>query len=309
MEKDKLESKIKKIAEELLSIPEETRTKSEDLTILKTKLADFSWRWAEGVFGKTKIECAGEEIMKCAAACLKNFSGQPDDFIKYLSASLKTQIERANERNAESESSAMKAPEKKSRLAKNAIRYAEENALEIRSDAAQEKIARIFGLPKEKIRRALDCCFTCRTEDEFVIGDDGEYASMFDTALLSPKSRNRYPAEKALLDGDMQAKLKHKLFRIDLIFQKKQERVKPYLSALIMRQILFELDNAKIDFGQFPAFLSEFNFSKYGKSAELLENVASGKDIPTQEETAAMFGKDKTDASRTMRGFLEKMKD
>ena len=132
MDKKQLEERIEKTVFQILS-------DSESLS-LKTKLAGDLWNWAKLVFGEERVKNAGKEIFECVNRSLTNFHGKAKDYIKYISASLKKEIFRANKNNAIFEKQVVSLPEKKNRLLWQIKRYAEENNIDI-----QEKLSVIFG--------------------------------------------------------------------------------------------------------------------------------------------------------------------
>ena len=54
-------------------------------------------------------------------------------------------------------------------------------------------------------------------------------------------------------------------------------------------------------------YLAVRSFAMTAEALKVKEAFLSGDKCPTQQEVAAWFGRDKTDASRTLRKFLAKM--
>ncbi len=302
MDKKQLEERIEKTVFQFLS-------DSESLS-LKTKLAGDLWNWAKLVFGEERVKNAGREIFECVNRSLTNFHGKAKDYIKYISASLKKEIFRANKNNAIFEKQVVSLPEKKNRLLWQIKRYAEENNIDIAKIDVQEKLSVIFGCSGAEISKLILWNERSNVQSENAICETGEEISLFDSKEIFEASLYESPedfviskAEKA----EIQNKIKSVVSRIGEEFCKKQERVKPYLSALITRQILFELEKSQIEKLFVSDLISDCGFAKFEKATEIVEDYfASGK-ISTQEEVAAMFGKNKTDASRMMRAFLDKL--
>ncbi len=94
---------------------------------------------------------------------------------------------------------------------------------------------------------------------------------------------------------------------MDSIFREQQERTKPFLSALLTRVFLSKSEEAKMPSKMAQEYLAVRSFVMTAEALKVKEAFLSGDKCPTQQEVAAWFGRDKTDASRTLRKFLEKM--
>lgn len=302
MDKRQLEEKILKTVSQIFS--------DSDSLSLKTKLAGDLWNWAKLVFGEEQVKNAGKEIFECAKRSLSTFNGKAEDYIKYISVSLKNEIRRANDKDATFEKQVISLPEKKNRLLRQIKRYAEENNIDISKLSVQEKLSVIFGCSPTDISKLSlwDECSNVQSEN--AVDENGEGSSLFDSKWIFEASLYESPEDYVISEFEnakRQVKIKSVVSKIDEKFSKKQERVKPYLSALIARQILFEFEKSQTEKLFISDLLLNCNFIKFEKTSEILEDYfASGK-IPMQEEVSAMFGKDKTDASRTMKNFLEKL--
>jgi len=86
-----------------------------------------------------------------------------------------------------------------------------------------------------------------------------------------------------------------------------QDRTKPYLSALLTHRVLCELDAAKVDSTVIAVVLRNVRFSDTEHGRTLIRLFFEAKSFPTQEDIAKQFGKDKTDASRTISIFIKKL--
>ena len=95
---------------------------------------------------------------------------------------------------------------------------------------------------------------------------------------------------------------------IDVAFAASQDRTKPYLSALLTHRVLCELDAAKTDSAVIAEVLHNTRFADTEHGRTLIRLFFEAENLPTQEDIAAQFGKDKTDASRTIHKFLQKVR-
>jgi hypothetical protein len=86
------------------------------------------------------------------------------------------------------------------------------------------------------------------------------------------------------------------LSEIDKMFKNRQDRVKPYLRALLTLKMLKLLDSIE-------SLPSGYEFIDYG----FFEKYSKENKLPTQKEVAALFGRDETDASRTLSKFSKRI--
>lgn len=303
MDKTKLEEKITRVASELFLIPTEQRENSADFLSVRTKLADLVWRWAKLIFNHNRLENAGKEIMECINCSLKNFDGESRDYICYISKSIKTEIERANEKKLVFENSIISIPEQKRRKINKLLRYANEYGKDIQLIETQRKVALIFGYTVDGISELVKIYFQSRVCGETEISSDGAVISLFDNADIF----NADLYDKT--DGPMiqRESLKEALLMIDEKFSGVQERTKPYLSALILRQVLEELSSANADYKTYFEYLNGKAFFTTSAACKVKDFFLKNKRCPSQQEVAEWFNRDKTDASRTFREFLKKL--
>jgi hypothetical protein len=71
--------------------------------------------------------------------------------------------------------------------------------------------------------------------------------------------------------------------------------------------VLCELDAAKVDSTVIAVVLRNARFSDTEHGRTLIRLFFEAEAFPTQEDIAAQFGKDKTDASRTISSFIKKL--
>ncbi len=127
-----------------------------------------------------------------------------------------------------------------------------------------------------------------------IINDEsGKGVSIFDLM-----ESNLHNPEIDFESKESRAKTVKILKVIDECFLGRQDRVKKYLSALLTHKlfdVLSSLDKYK----------ANVNFQFIDKKLfEELYHIQDPKDFPTQQDIASRFGKDKTDASRTLKKFF-----
>ena len=309
MDKTKLEEKITRTVEEIFSYPEAYR-KAEELTeelkTLRTKLADAVWRWAKLTFGEGRIANAGKEIMECVDRTLEGFQGESESYINYISAAVSDEIRRAYERNRVFEERQIPLPEKKMRLLRNMLRYAELTGRGHLFDTAdgRAKLAGCYDMTGKELERLLIWNARSTTVSENSENGDGEDFLLFDRGNFV----QQYSHENAEATLFQKEALEEQIVAIDAMYSGEQERTKPYLSALLTRQVLEELEKGGVESATALKLLEKCSFAMMDKARKVKETFLSGDKCPTQQEVAAWSGRDKTDASRTMRKFLAKMK-
>lgn len=300
--KEKFEGKITRTVSEILLLKEEGKSETEEFNSLRTKLADLIWRWAECVFKKNELENAGEEIMKCVNWSVKSFDGSPEKYMSYIFVSLKKEIQRANEKLSILKASAIDIPEKKRRLIHQMSRWAEQCGKDISDSDVQKKLASIFGVKEGEIAELLTIKKRALTVGEFSPDDCGNEISLFDSAFVSVKNGC------GNIDFDFFESSERMNEMLDLInstFLKSQERTRPYLSALVTRQFLEEIKSS-LGVEDSVGLILKMDFAGSDGARKIIEMFRADS-LPTQEKVAGWFKKDKTDASRTLGGFLRKM--
>ena len=302
-QREKFECKITATFSELLLLKEKNMQDSEEFNSLRTKLAENIWKWASGVFQKAEVLNAGEEIMKCVNLSIASFEGSAEKYISYISVSIKNEIRRANEKLKSFESSAISFPQKKQRQLKQMIHWAEQYGKNISDPDVQERLAAIFGTSKSEINELLRLQEQSRTTGEKSVDEDGNEYSVLDEKSVSQKSGCGDVDFDSLIELEG---LDSCVEKINDAYLNSQDRTKQYLSALITRQFLHETENANIKIESVIAIIQKKPFAEAPEAKKIIDFFQKNE-LPTQENVASWFGKDKTDASRTVRKFLDKM--
>ena len=268
--------------------------------------------------GKTKNadeETYADEIVLVTTDCLKKFSAsnsakQGVPFSQYVCAAVSRKINSEKEKDALSDKNA-------------GMKF---------SDDAQKKIRKILQLDKfysktsdekkrnEKIAAALEMSVedvvrlknyqTAATSSLEVKSADGKEYSLAETAELSAKLNCEAEPETAFLSACDKTECAAHIARIDSVFERQQERTKPYFAALLTRELLEEFLHIRdMSAEEIVALVGGAHFADKEILADFVHNAGNAEwTLPTQQEVATRFGRGKTDASRTMGRFLEKMK-
>lgn len=323
--KQKLEEKIENTAREIFALGEgnvEKENHSAEWKTLCTKLADVVWKYAGLVFGKTKIENCTVEIMNCVTNSFHAFKCDAENkYINYISAALKKEIRRANEKHSvDDERAGIMFSDKKLHRMRQILRDAESYGKDIQKAETQKWLALHFSTAKKKVTveeirvliklyenaNAASLDAPLAGEENFSLHEklaDEKIATPLDALLQSTYEVERIDKIDSLLE------------KIDSVFEKQQDRTKDYISALVTRQLLEEFSNVQkigvskgFSNGEIVKLLRDRKIAETEKAQKLLEKFLADE-LPTQQDVAAMFAKDKTDASRTVKKFLEKLRE
>lgn len=303
MEKKHWELKIIKTVSELLPFVQNSNTACVEFLTLRTKLADTVWRFAALTFGTANIENASVEIMECVNRSVLSYKGTAEHYINYIASALKREIIRANGKLHTFNTSAISLPDNKQRTLHQLCSEAEQYGKDINTAATQIWLAERTCYPVSEIAQLIKWKFRTTVKSEYSMSKDGEEISFFEYTAAAVNTGN-LAAETHLVE---KLDLEQVLQAIDAAFTAAQDRTKPYLSALLTHRILCELDAAKIDRETIVGILSNITFAGTEHGKKLVQLFFESKTFPTQEDIAAQFDKDKTDASRTISVFIKKL--
>lgn len=314
MEQDKiqLEDKINKIVTSLFSLKKSDDFDESEYKTLFTKLSDLIWRWAKITFGQ-KIENASIEIMECIKRSLSSFKEGENEYVKYISASLKIEIEKANRKNQLSERELIRIPEKKRIRIKQIFKYAEGYGKSLESNSDLKKIASVFNLSDFDLKELLQWKHQAGVLQDCVISNDDNEISLIESQISSQSFL--FNPEAVFLNKEINKNIENRikdfLSLVDEVFVQEKEKTenqkksKQYVGALITRQIMEDLSKIhSIDQTKICRMLNKKRFT----DQTVLELFKQEKLI-SQQEIAAWYNKDKTDASRKVNTFLQKLQE
>ena len=303
MDKKQQEAKIIRIAAELFPFVQQQNTACAEFLTLRAKLTDAVWRWALLTFNPEKIENAAVEIMECVNRSVLSYEGSAEHYINYLARSLKQEINRANIRLHTFQSEIIPLPENKRRKWNRLCVAAAHYGKDIERAETQEWLAKRTGCTVNEIAKLMEWKVQTAIQSEHIDFENGNGYSLFDSAAVC--IQNGYKtADTLLIEQDY---IEHYLRLIDVVFTALQDRTKPYLSALLTHRVLCELDAAKVDSTVIAVVLRNAHFSDTEHGRTLIRLFFEAEAFPPQEDIAAQFGKDKTDASRTISVFIKKL--
>ena len=304
MEKQQQEAKIIRIATELFPFVQQQNTSCAEFLTLRAKLTDAVWRWALLTFNPKKIKNAAVEIMECVNRSVLIYEGTAEHYINYIARSLKQETARANIKLHTFQSEIIPLPENKRRKWNQLCAAAAHYGKDIERAETQAWLAKRTGGQISEIIKLMQWQLQTTVQSEHIDFENDNGYSLFDSAALC--IQNGYKATDAcLVEHDH---IERCLQLIDAAFAASQDRTKPYLSALLTHRVLCELDAAKVDSTVIAVVLRNTRFSDTKHGRTLIRLFFEAKSFPTQEDIAKQFGKDKTDASRTIHKFLQKVR-
>lgn len=247
-----------------------------------------------------------DEIIVCIAGCMKDFLSSEakekgNKFSQYLCTAVKNKL---SEQEKESlavrnggitlSDDALKDLRKIKKLNEDYIKFGKND-----KEKRIKEIAFSLEIPEKKVRMLLEFAENTTASIEELRGDSESALGDFieDTKVSS--------AEEIAI---FRVSTVETFSNTDLIFEKEKETDKPYLSALITHRFLTKLKEANFDGQTIEKLFTGRKFSDTERAKKVLESFFSAGDFIKQQEVAAWFGKDKTDASRTLRNFMEKLK-
>ena len=303
MDKKQQEAKIIRIATELFPFVQQKNTACMEFLTLRTKLTDAVWRWTLLTFNPKKIENAAVEIMECVNRSVLSYEGTAEHYINYLAHSLKKEINRANIKLHTFQAEIIPLPENKRRKWNQLCAAAAHYGKDIERAETQAWLAKRTGCTVNEIAKLMEWKVQTAIQSEHIDSENSNGYSLFDSAALC--IQNGYKtADTFLIEQDY---IEHYLRLIDAAFAASQDRTKPYLSALLTHRVLCELDAAKVDSIAIVEILHNARFSDTEHGRTLIRLFFEAESFPTQEDIAKQFGKDKTDASRTISIFIKKL--
>ena len=303
MDKKQQEAKIIRIATELFPFVQQKNTACAEFLTLRAKLTDAVWRWALLTFNPKKIENAAVEIMECVNRSVLSYEGTAEHYINYIARSLKQEINRANIKLHTFQSEIIPRPENKRRKWNRLCAAAAHYGKDIERAETQEWLAKRTGWTVNDIALLMEWKVQTAMQSEHIGFENNNRYSRFDSAAVCTHSGYK-AVDTFLIEQDH---IEHCLQLIDAAFTASQDRTKPYLSALLTHRVLCELDAAKVDSAVIAVVLHNTHFSDTEHGRTLIRLFFEAEAFPTQEDIAAQFGKDKTDASRTISSFIKKL--
>lgn len=261
------------------------------------------------------VSLYSEDLMKVSYRMFaKKSDKSATDFISFFEASIREEFKHSMCKNERIEKNqGIGIPEKKQRIYSdyNRVKTAVQMCAKNRKDLTESRIQEIYistsnhyRITIEKLRKIILEISNASVllESDTIRNSDEEdlTVTIFDS-LTGADSVENDLSDKVKID-----EIAQKLLTLDEAYSCAQERTKPYLSALLTRQALEEFSSANVDYKTYFEYLNDKAFFTTRKASMVKELFLKYKKCPPQQEVAEWFGRDKTDASRTLRNFLKK---
>ncbi|MGP1438469.1 MAG: hypothetical protein ACTTKH_05295 [Treponema sp.] len=251
--------------------------------------------------------------MLCIIRSLSSYKGDAKKYINYMASALSKEIKRANQKLSIKEKNIINLPNKKIQKINSIINYANQYGKNINNIKTLTWLSNYFGYPIKEITNLLSWHLCSNVKSEYESYEDGKETSIFENASVCKKAKYKAPEELYLLIEETEntkAELHKTITKIDTFFLEEKENTsnqlcsKCYLKALVTRQFIEELNKINCyECSEIVAFIEKAYF------CDSLVCQAFIKDaLPSQQEVAKRFGKDKTDASRKLKSFIKKIK-
>lgn len=294
--KTEIEDKIKKIGDYFFSLDKNNEETSEEYKTYRNKLLTEIWNYYKNFQynkkcndGESLSEKYSGVINETAINCIKKY--KPDvksELLHYLNKSISNAIHKEIHKD---NLCGIKIPRSDYYLWKEIKKLAYYKKITLNDYKKLYTLGEQLGKSKNEIKKALDYGKLHIIDNEN-INKNGETISIFE----SIKS-NSYDNSK-VIENIIKRDEIDKFFQIvEEIFLNKQDRIKPYLSALLTLEYIKELIEYGITIKKNPeyAFIDEELYNEFKNKIKTCQKGLN------QQEIAKRFGRDKTDASRTLK--------
>ena len=300
--KKDIETEISNLAKEFFAISNCDNALVVKRDTLKGKLWIALWMYYKDIQytgyesnNETTAEKYSDVINSTIAKAIEAYKVEKETpFLHYVNAAVKNEISRERQKDY---LHGLKVPQKISKYWKQLCQLADSRGIDNRDINKLRQLGVTLGIPKNVLEQVLKFGKIKITGDSITV--DGKKINVFDTV----QSNIRNPEVELEKKEDTQTVFRR--FKIiDEFFGKKQKRVKPYLSALLTLLLFYDLATLNTQLNTKP----KFSFVDIALYDELQEIQIKGGSNPTQQDIALRFGKMKSDASRTLKNFLEEVK-
>lgn len=251
-----------------------------------------SYRMIENLYcylmaiNKYKYEPYGCEITEIATRCINNYECEKGEFLHYFNAAWLQEYRRIRGKEAQdSRYRGVHVTETDYRDMRVYLRYLERAGVNADELFFDERLAELTGLSLERIRELA------KIHDMSVSGDvfadsDGEEYSLWDTVQGGDN-----PAEII----ESQQTVEKLLNLVDRTYCTLQQRQRAIVSDMITIRLCSYLLAVPVE---------QYSFI----SREVMDEYVRHGCVPTQRDIAAKYHRDETSISRTMNGFIKRLK-
>ena len=233
-----------------------------------------------------EYEPYGYEITEVAIRCISNFDDSKGVFLHYFNSAWKQEYSHIMGKKLEEEKyRGLRVTEEDRRAVRKYIKLAQQMGMDYRPDQLYKKLSMAMNLPIERIIELAELNSVTVGSDSY-IGEDGEEQSLWDQIQGNEDvSRGIETAEN----------IEELFLRLEREYEALQKRQKPIVSDMITAKICPFLTGAEID---------RYTFV----SDSVMERYRIDGTVPSQKDIAQKYGRDEASISRTIKGFLKKLK-
>lgn len=280
--KEELEKKIRE--SKLFSC-----SKEEDYVLYKreaNRMLEYLYLYLKAVRDR-EIDEFGKEMVEVASNCIKNYSAESGEFLHYFIAAWSREKKHRihNQKQRRDKYGGLGISSKDRELMRSLNKY-----LEGKSDTEKRGLIPIFA--QENGRHVSEIITLFRLMDDGVFSTEGTNEGYVAKDVLESLIDWKYPGNFEEADKG----LKKQLDKIEKLYLSLQERQKPIISDIITARVLTGVDDLP---DTEYSFLSESVIKQYTQTGT----------VPSQRDIALKYNRKEASISRTLREFLEKLRD
>ncbi|PID27388.1 MAG: hypothetical protein CR982_05440 [Candidatus Cloacimonadota bacterium] len=292
IKKERYEEEIEELSVLFFSFDKIDKGLSREREKVKLKLWIVLWNYYKSIYTDKKIELYSGVINETIANCFISYKIDSETpFLYYTNSAIKKEIERESQKDSYK---GIKIPQKTEKNGRRLKKLAKQKGLT--EDYQIVDLGKSLGLEIDDIQEAID--FN-KTKSNLTISDNYKSDKCEEISIIDKVAYEKYTPENIFENRENCLNI---LEVIESTFLKKQHRVQKYLSALLTFYFfddLISLENKEIELTY--KFIDKVLFNE-------LNSLSYNHSLPNQKDIAKRFGKDKTDASRTLRKFLNEIK-
>jgi hypothetical protein len=281
--KEKYEQLI--LASPLFSLERETSAYKKEAL----KMVEYLYQYMLSINESKYIEY-GLEITETANKCISSFKIENGSFLNYFNVSMAKEYRRASaKKQIEEMRGGIHIAEEDERNIRKIVKYINSQGIDEPTKEHIRLVAEAYELDESYVEELIRANKEAVTISPNSYNDDGESVSIFD---MIPSTES---VDSELFDKEGCEEI---LSKIEECFLECQERQKPILSAMLTVKICETVCSNGIS-------VEPYSFA----NKEIIETYIKYGVLPTQRDIADRFEKNEASVSRTVKEFLEKIKN
>lgn len=233
-----------------------------------------------------EYEPYGCEITEVATRCISNYDSSKGVFLHYFNSAWKQEYSHIlGEKIHENIYQGIRITEDDQRAVRKYIRLADQLGTDCKAEELYHKLSEAMNLPISRVEALAQMSRLTVCGDSF-LSNDGAKQILWDQIPGNASASQRIESEE-----EIEAILE----KVDEAFNSLQARQKPVVSDMITIKICPFLTKSQA---------RRFSFI----SDPVIEEWIKCGTVPTQRDIAKKYGRDEASVSRTLKGFLKKLK-